>query len=100
MTTPKLSPKPWTFDDNTKSVVDATGRPVCGFFDAEDDGRWVAAIRTRADEVFQESKRLAQANEDLERKAQAMAACIKALKEELAQAKWWVDRYFAERLKP
>ncbi|NCY20686.1 hypothetical protein EBX31_01860 [bacterium] len=94
---PKISPKPWSFCEQSKSILDADGRSVCGFFSGDDDGRWVASVRSRFDDIVLEANKLASRAEELERRLKAQDSLIKAMKEELGQAQWWVTRYFEAR---
>lgn len=99
MSTPAgLSPSPWSYDENTKSVLDANHTPVCGFFSTDEDGRWVAAVRGRIDEVVAEANKLAVKAKDLEAKVKIQADVLKAMKEELSAARWWIDRYLDARV--
>lgn len=98
MSTPAgLSPSPWAYDENTKSVLDANHTPICGFFSTDDDGRWVAAVRGRFEEVVAEAGKIAARAKELEATVKTQGEYIKNLKEELAAAKWWVVRYLEAR---
>lgn len=95
----KLSPGPWKYEPLTRSVFDADGKNLCGFFSETDDGEWVAWVRQGFSELMSDAQKLITVNKEQEKRLAAKDAQIKSLKEDLAQARWWIERYIEWRSK-